>query len=328
MINSPIKISNFKLKILLLALVLLSTPVTPAKGQGGAISPTIGVSPAKFFETVSPGKTTKYQIKLRNLSNDPIPLSASVTNVTSINEDGVPVFSKTVSKRSAASWITVDQPDVIVDVGQTRPVTFSVTPPDDVAPGGYLAAIIFQARLPSYYFDLDADTRILPAISVLTLFSIAGSGEITVDQLRIESIEVPRLVVSTPISLIARISNPSPFFVQADARVKIKRAERETADQDIGRIIILPENARKLISAFEQSVLPGFYTAEFELKQGDQVLVASAKFFALPWSFTVGMIAVVFLLFFVAFRRRFKRAWQVLCGREMHPTRPNRPTLR
>ena len=310
-----------------LILALFALP-SATSGQGGAISPTIGVSPAKLFETVRPGETSVFKIKLRNLGLDPIPLTATLGDIDSISEDGVPIFSEKASKRSAVDWITLENTEVIVAPGEQKPLTISVTPPEDAVPGGYTAAIFFQASLPSYYFDIDANVRILPAISVITFFSIAGVGEITVDQLKIEELIVPNFVVSTPISLIAKIKNPSNFFIQADASATIKSVTGSIDRQDIGRIIMLPEGTRRLVTAFEGGILPGFYTAEFELRQGDKVFVASARFFAFPWQSLVGLIIVLIVGLGLAGRRRLNHAWRVLSGKPLPKRPPSRHTLR
>lgn len=300
--------------------------VLPANGQG-AISPTIGVTPAKFFETVTPGKTHTFRTKLRNLGTDPLPLSASVTDIDGISDEGVPIFAEAVAKRSASEWLKLASADLIVGPGETEEISFSVAVPKNAAPGGYTAAIIFQAQLPSYYFDIDASARILPAISVLAFFSIAGAGEIAVDQVSLESFRVAPIVVSTPLSIVADVKNPSSFFVQADAKVSVKSAfSSKTSTQDIGQVILLPEGNRKFVTAFEDSLWPGVYTATINFQQGDKVLVGSVKFVALPWFSIIILIVLALAGLGLAGRRRFKRAWAVLRGREVRL--PRRPTLR
>ncbi len=309
----------------IIASVLLLGSV-PALGQG-AISPTIGVSPAKFFETVTPGKTHEFTVKIRNLGTDPIPLAASLTDIDDISDEGVPIFAETVAKRSASDWVKLAGSDVIVAPGETEEVAFTVTPPKDAAPGGYTAAIIFQAQLPSYYFDIDANARILPAISVLAFFTIAGQGEITVDQVSLESFRVAPIVVSTPLSIVADVKNDSNFFVQTDATVDVKSIfSKKTSTQELGSVILLPENSRKFVTAFEDSLWPGIYTATISFTQGDKVLVGAVKFVALPWFSIIILILLALFGLGLAGRRRLKRAWAVLRGRETQS--PRRPTLR
>ncbi len=318
------------MKKIILGLILILTllPLAPASGQGGAIAPTIGVSPAKFFETVEAGKTRDFKIRLRNLGSDSLPLSASLSDIDGINEDGVPIFASKATKRSATTWIGLAEKDVIVGAGETRVVSFSVNVPADAAPGGYTAAIIFQAQLPSYYFDLDASTRILPAISVLAFFTVPGAGEITVDQVSIERLQVPAIVVSTPISVVASVKNGSNFFVQTDAEARIENVfTKRISTSKLGTVILLPDKTRRFVAAFESSFLPGIYSASVNFKQGDKTLVSAVKFVALPWPFIILVLVVGIAAVGFAGRRRFKHAWAVLRGREL-PKAKQRPTLR
>ena len=313
---------------ILIGLILL--PSLPVRAQGGAISPTIGVTPAKFFETVKAGGTTEYTIRIRNLGTDSLPLAASVTDIDDISDEGVPIFAESVAKRSAAEWIALGQEDVIVNPGETREVKYSLSVPADAAPGGYTAAIIFQAQLPSYYFDLDASTRVLPAISVLAFFTVAGQGEITVDQVSIEQLRVPPIVVSTPISVVANVKNGSNFFVQTDAEATIQNVvTKRISSSKLGTVILLPEKSRRFVAAFENSFLPGLYSASINFKQGDKTLVGAVKFVAIPWPFIILVILLAIIALGFAGRRRFKHAWAVLRGRDIpQQTRTRRPMIR
>lgn len=318
-----------RLILLIIISLFLSQPLTAA-AQGGAIAPTIGVTPAKFFETVQPGATTTYGIKIRNLGSDSLPLAASTTDIDDISDEGVPIFAETVAKRSAANWIKLAQEDVIVNPGETKEVKYTLTVPADAAPGGYTAAIIFQAQLPSYYFDLDASTRILPAVSVLAFFTVAGAGEITVDKVTIEQLRVPPVVVSTPISLVANVKNDSTFFVQTDAEATIQNVvTKRVSSSKIGTVILLPEKSRKFITAFEQSFFPGLYSASINFKQGDKTLVGSVKFVAIPWPFIITLLILAIAALGIAGRKRFRHAWAILRGKELpHATRTRRPMIR
>ncbi len=316
----------------ILTLIIIALILTPigTSAQGGAISPTIGVTPAKFFETVQPGSKTEYTIRLRNLGSDSLPLAASTTDIDDISDEGVPIFAETVAKRSAAAWITLKEADIIVAAGETKTVSYTLNVPQDAAPGGYTAAIIFQAQLPSFYFDLDASTRILPAVSVLAFFTVAGAGEITVDQVSIEQLRVPRVVVSTPISLVANVKNDSSFFVQTDAEATIQNViTKRVSSSKLGTVILLPEKSRRFIAAFEQSFLPGVYSASINFKQGDKTLVGAVKFIAIPWPFIITLILLAILAIGFAGRKRLRHAWAVLRGQDLPtPHRTRRPTIR
>lgn len=324
---------NMRIRTLLAAITLIllgSNLPGNISAQGGAISPTIGVSPTKVLESITPGKEQVFSVRIRNYGRDALPLAGSTQGISTIEETGVPVFTDNVTPHSASDWLEVANKDVIVDPGEQQEVKIIAKPPKDLTPGSYHAGVIFQAKLPSYYFDLDSDTRVLPAISVLFFLTVESDTLPTVENLKITGIQVPRIVVSTPLSVSAQIQNPSNFYVQADAKATITGGLNNKNDsEDIGRVLLLPEGVRKFVSAYSNRLLPGIYTASVELKQGDKVLVASAKFVAMPWQFTVGLIIGTFIILFLAFRRRFRHAYRVLIGKEpLHQPRKRQPTLR
>lgn len=314
---------------LLFLFASLAIPTIQPLAQGGAISPTIGVSPTKFLESIKPGVKSEYSISLRNYGQDPLPLAGSIEDIATIQETGVPVFTDKITPHSASSWLEIVNKDVIISPGEQQQVKVIANVPDSLPPGSYHGAVVFQAKLPSYYFDLDSDARILPAVSVLFFLTVESDKLPTVENLEIDNLEVPRIVVSTPLSVIANVKNPSNFYVQADAKATISGGvTNKTTTEDIGRVILLPEDLRKFVSAYSQKLIPGIYTATIELKQGNRVLVASAKFIALPWQFLIWFILVSFAILFVAFRRRFRHAYRVLVGKELERPRRSRPTLR
>jgi len=320
---------RFKKTTLLISLaltLLLNVVPSPSFGQGGAISPSIGVSPTKFLESIQPGKISEFTMSLRNFGQDPLPLSGSIQGISTIQDTGVPVFTDQITPHSAQSWLEVSGQDVIISPGEQKQVKVTAQPPTDLSPGSYQAAVIFQAKLPSYYFDLDSDTRVLPAISVLLFLTVESDNLPTVESLEVASLQVPKIVVSTPLSVVAQIQNPSNFYVQADATTTIKGGINNKSDkEEIGRVMLLPDGLRKFVSAYNNKLLPGIYTASIELKQGDKILVASAKFVALPWQFLVWFFLATFIILFLAFRRRFRHAYRILVGKD--PIKPNKSRL-
>lgn len=281
--------------------------------QTGAISPSLSVNPSIVRQTVQPNKVTTIKISLTNSGVDPIPLSAGKLDITGINNQGSPEFSTQIGPRSAATWLTVSPADVILAPSETKQIAVTITPPANIAPGGYQAALIFQANLPSYYFDLDANARILPALATSFILTVPTDNLPTVADLKIESLKLPKVVVSGPVPVVAQVHNPTNFFIFTDGQIGLKPtfgSEQKVTTLD--KSIIFPDSTREYVSASSNRLIPSIYTATMSLNQGDKVLVASAKFFALPWSFIVGTILILFVLIFLIARRRLRRAWAVL----------------
>lgn len=287
--------------------------------QTGAISPSLAVNPSIIRQVVQPNKASTVQINLTNSGVDPIPLSAGKLDIIGINNQGSPEFSNQIGPRSAATWLKTNPTDIILAPHETKQITVTITPPANAAPGGYQAALIFQANLPSYYFDLDANARILPALATSFILTVPAEQMPTVADLTIEQFKIPKVVVSGPVPVVAQVHNPTNFFIFTDGQINLKPTFG--GDQKVTTLnqsIIFPDSTREYVSASSNRLIPSIYTATMSLNQGDKVLVASAKFFALPWSFILSTVIALFLIIFLIARRRLRQAWAVLAHGHSH----------
>ena len=312
-------LNSFKMKLMLrtfilcLATTALFIAAAPLAKADGAISPSIGVSPILIRRDVVPGMPQDVKITLTNYGSDPIPLGIVKTTITNISDDGSPVFSNQTGPQSATDWLSLGATDLILAPDASQDVTITVTPPKDTAPGGYNAAIQFQAKLPSYYFDLDANARVLPALSVSILLTVDSSTAATVKDLSINKFITPSVVLSSPISLVSEVNNPTSFFIFTDGTLTIHPmfgSQKTVASLD--NSLVLPASTRKFIEAYTGSILPGIYTATIQLNQGGKMITATTRFVAIPWQFLL-----IFSVLFVAFtvfvgRQRFGKAFKVL----------------
>ena len=298
------------LHLLLGLMFILGLSVTPVKSQG-AISPSLSISPPLVRQTVKPGVSSVVKLKLSNLGQDPIPMSVSKLNISKISDLGAPEFTPQVTPRSSADWLVVDKPDMIIDAKSDKDIEVTITEPRGTAPGGYSAALVFQARLPSYYFDLDANAHILPALTASFLITIDSNNPPTIQDLTISSFQAPGVVVSTPIPIVTEVNNPTSFFIFTDGELVITPlwGDKKIVTQ-LASSVLMPESSRKYINAYSDTIWPGVYTAKMSLNQGDKVLVASARFVAIPWPFIllVAGVALIGLIFFLRRRRRLTSA--------------------
>lgn len=299
-----------KLKIVLLAIIASVFAFTLSASGQGAISPTLSISPGLVKQTIEPGEKIVVIIKVTNLGKDPIPLSASKFSISGINNQGAPEFTAETRPHSGVEWLTVDRPDLILDAQGSQEVNVSILAPIGTIPGGYSAALIFQARLPANYFDEDANTKVIPALSTSFLLSVEAGTPPTIESLSISSFRTPRIVVSAPVPFLATISNPTGFFFFADGELTMKPTwgEQIIVTQLAGSVL-MPQSSRQYTSAYVGTIWPGTYDAKFALTQGDKVLVASSRFYSIPWPFIIIILSSVVIIIglTVFFRRRARR---------------------
>ncbi|MEK7171133.1 MAG: hypothetical protein AAB774_02410 [Patescibacteria group bacterium] len=301
------------MKILALAILASVFAFTlPAAGQG-AISPTLSINPGLVKQTIKPGEKTAVKIKVTNLGKEPVPLSASKFSISGINNLGSPEFTAEPRPHSGVDWLTIDSPDLILDAESSKEVQVTILAPKGTVPGGYSAALIFQARLPSNYFDEDANTRIIPALSTSFLLSVDSTTKPTIESLSISSFQTPKIVVSTPVPLLTEVSNPTGFFFFADGDLTLTPTwgEKKMVTQ-LASSVLMPESSRQYISAYTGTIWPGVYDAKLTLRQDGKVLVASSRFVSIPWPFIIIVLLSVALVVGSAifFRRRRARGFQ------------------
>lgn len=325
--------SRFVLAVTVCSLVLSLLPTSRPRASSQAISPSIGVNPALVRRNVAPGESVSTTIRLTNYGSDVIPIGVAKANVSGIDEQGTPEITNVVSPRSASDWVTPATADIIVPPEGQKEIEVTIAPPRSTPPGGYNTALIFQAKLPSYYFDLDATARILPALSVSFLLSVGADDKTATNlaALQISKLEAPKLVVAEPVPLVSELRNSSGFFIYPDGELTIKPllGEAKTVAKLSGTVL-LPEATRKYVNVYSDKVWPNIYQATLKLTSEDgQVLVASARFVAFPWPFLLILLLLIVALVGLAARQRLRLAFLALRGINPPKTRPpSRPTLR
>ena len=165
------------IQIFFLALVFLPFFI---RGEGEI---KISVAPEIFELEVKRGEIFENKMKVLNSSQVPVPIETTVTNFGAQEESGVINFYEEPAKREGEDdisynprkWIKIENPNFILDAGETEEIRFSVSIPENAEPGGHYAVILFEPKLPSFYFE-KGTIRAIPKIGVLFLFSVKVEG--------------------------------------------------------------------------------------------------------------------------------------------------------
>ncbi len=157
-------------KILLVSLILLFVDCAIIAQD---ISPKLSVSPHTFELDFFPGETREAKIKIGNKSEVAFPMIVKVVDFTAAEKTGEMLFDESSQDPSFASrfWFKIENPNFILDAGETREVHFTIEAPENAEPGGHYATMLFVPQLPSFYFKED-QPRAIPIIGVLFLSSV------------------------------------------------------------------------------------------------------------------------------------------------------------
>lgn len=298
-----------------LIIFALNGSVSKVMAQG-AISPTLSISSGLKILTAKPGEEVETSVTLANQGQDPVPLGVVMMNMKGLNADSAPELTTAVTPRSLNEWVTTDPSELILEPGEKQDVTIKIAPPKDVTSGGYSSIIVFQAKLPSYYFDLDASIRALPALSVTVLANIGAGNFPSMSEVKIKSLETPRIVLSAPVPFVLELANPTGYFIFTNGKLNLDPAfGGSQAISELNGSILLPESTRRYVLAYTDRLWPGIYKADFTIEQSGAKLTSQARFVALPWPFLLGFIGLLLATLFLMARRRFKLAWKVLVGK-------------
>jgi len=178
------------------------------------------VSPEIFELEVKRGEILEDKMQIFNKSEVPVPIEVTVTNFGAQEETGTITFFEEPIKKEGEDdvsfnprkWIKIENPNFILDPYEREEVKFKINIPEDAEPGGRYAVVLFEPKLPSFYFE-KGTIRAIPKIGVLFLFSVKVEG--------LEKAEVPMT--------IAEFSIPEKFHLQKleDFLIKTVRAAEE-----------------------------------------------------------------------------------------------------
>jgi len=152
-------------------LVSISGLCSAEQGMGIVVSPPI------FEPEIEPGQTYEDEIRLLSKSDLAIPMEAKVINFEAAGEEGSIEFDEREEDISInpRKWFEIENPYFILEPHQSRKIKFKINVPENAEPGGHYATILFEPKLPSFYFEEKA-LKAIPQIGVLFLVSVKVEG--------------------------------------------------------------------------------------------------------------------------------------------------------
>jgi hypothetical protein len=150
-------------------LALLFTPFL-LSAETGRVG--LAVYPQKFELDLSPGEVYQGIIKLGNRSELALPISARIVNFGAEEDTGEMIFKDTTSLTESSNlWFSFQNPDVILEPGETREIKFTITVPSEAEFGGFYSFLMFEPRMPDFYFA-EGKPRAIPIIGIPFLIAV------------------------------------------------------------------------------------------------------------------------------------------------------------
>ncbi|MFH0859403.1 MAG: hypothetical protein ABH876_01335 [Patescibacteria group bacterium] len=164
-------------KFVILIISFISFISIPTGGGIEAKGISVFVSPPVFEIELKPGENYRDEIYLLNKSELALPIESQVVNFSTFGETGSMNFDSEEEDISInpREWIKIEKPNFILEPNQSEKIKFEISLPENVEPGGHYATILFEPKLPSFYFE-EKDLKTIPQIGVLFLISIKTEG--------------------------------------------------------------------------------------------------------------------------------------------------------
>lgn len=292
--------SRLVVLVLVLAAGLYTLPIL-VHAQN-AVSYTI--SPTIYDMTANPGQVFKSTVRIINTNSFELKVYIDVNNFIPKEEEGVPQFipiDKSTSEQSTfAEWITSDK-ELVIPPEQTLELPFTITVPQNAAPGGHYAAIMISTKP---LVDENNKTKVQTAQSISSLLFMRVTGDIT-ENSTVRSFRTSHYLLSKPEATFElRIENKGNVHVQPQGEIKIFNMwgkERGVIPVNQQTLFgnVLPNSVRKYAFTWssEWSITDiGRYTAVATLAYGvdtRQFMTADTAFWIIPWKFLLTIIVVV-----------------------------------
>jgi len=231
------------------------------------------VSPEMFELKVERGQISEDKMIIFNKSQIPVPIEVMVTNFGAQEESGTITFFDEPAKRvgeeddvsyNPRKWIKIENPNFILDPYEREEIRFKIEIPENAEPGGHFAVVLFEPKLPSFYFE-EKTVRAIPKIGVLFLFSVKVEG--------LERAEIPLTIIEFAIPEKFHLQKLEDFFVKtvraAEGLIIVERSHLpfvlSIKNNDIyhikpeGKLSILNNNGKIVgeTEIKETTILPG-----------------------------------------------------------------------
>ena len=297
-------------KLLIILLILVSFLFArPTEAQSSKAQ--LRVSPVLLNIILSPGKLYTYDVTIENLSDQPVPLRATLD---SLNTDDDSELSFTNTKPSPlVEWTTITPSEILVPANGKETITVSVQIPNKVALGGYYAFLFLDPVLTPQQSTSVVTARIgLPLLANIGVFENSK-------QTQIETFSFSKMIYETPdIATKIRIKNMSLYHYSVKPVLFVKPIFGNEREFPYEEKILFPGKGRRWeVTSKIPDLWPGFYKTELRVSTGKGNLISESGYFILfPYIKVFATILITSLIVFIwRKKRQFAKAIKILLGR-------------
>jgi len=269
----------------------------------------LSVTPTLFQMSASPTQVWNSSVKVINNNPRELTVFAKVVNFAPQGETGagkfLPVFEDTTDGSSLAEWISIDTDAITIAPEASYSIPFTVTVPENAAPGGHFAAILISTQPPVSGVET---IKVATSQVVTSLFFVRIAGDVIEDG-SVREFRVAHTFVGSPkADFEVRFENKGNVQLQPQGEIVITNMwgkERGTIpiNQQTHFGNVLPKSVRKFEFSWkgEQSFSDiGRYKVALTLAYGEDArkfVTTTDYFYVIPVK--AGGITLSLILLFV-----------------------------
>lgn len=283
----------------------------------------LSISPALIEETLDPGFTKQYSIKITNLESSEQQYFLLTRNIRDVRPGGVPVFARAEDEETGmelADWIELETNEILLEANESITVQFTMRVPEDASPGSHFGGVFVTRDAPELQ-----NSGAAVGYQVANIISIRVTGDV-IEQGSIRQFSTDKFFYSTQnVGFNARIENAGNVLIRPFGPVVIKNMLGQEVDkfifnQDQGGVF--PGRTRDFVFDWQgEGVGFGRYEVVLSAIYGDEgakkTMSSTASFWVLPMNIigpALAVLAVILLIVFVFVRIYINRTVAQLSG--------------
>ncbi len=284
----------------------------------------ITIRPATIEERADPGTTATYTVIVRNESEVDALYYLSKRDIVGVRDGNVPVFADPDVETTAfdmSQWISLAQDTVAVAAGQEVPIQFTITVPNDAAPGSHFAGVFVSLEPPEI-----RESGAAVGYEVGNIVTLLVSGDVR-EEAMIRQFSTSNYIYGSPnVTFNVRIENLGNTLIRPVGPLEIKNMFGQVVSEGLlfneSQAGVFPGNTREFTFDWQgEGYGFGRYEAVVSPTFGDigarQTISSTVTFWVLPMAIigpALLTLLVIGLLVYVTVRIYVRRQLQMYQG--------------
>jgi hypothetical protein len=246
----------------------------------------ITASPTTQSVELTAGSSYSGSVKVFDSGTTDYKLTLNVDPYSVHGEDYDQSFVLQRDMIDASRWFHLDQTSYDLKAGQHVAVSYQITVPPGVGPGGYYAVLFAENKTPTG----EGSIKSLKRVGIIFYLSVKGPLNVSGN---VESFAVPWLHLAPPLHATLRMKNDGNVHFDTDIDIQVKDLFGNTKSMLSAQKIILPSTIRRIPLDWEDAPGFGLFRVEGTVKFNGTTEPLPARYTLMLSS---GAFVVMFLL--------------------------------